>query len=251
MSSPEAVSPTSESHPVTGSATGPIAALLRAIARVREDVDVAMRRDPAARSRLEVLLTYPGVHALLFHRVAHRIDAAGWPLAARFLSHLGRMLTGIEIHPRARIGHEFFIDHGMGVVIGETTIIGDRCHLLQGVTLGGTSTRREKRHPTLEDDVVVGAGAKIIGAVTIGAGARIGAGSVVVSSVPAGATVVGVPGHIIAYTNRSNETVERLPDPEWDRIDALERRIAGLEARLAAQAAEVRGPEPRAEGRGW
>ena len=240
---------------MTAPIVGLLTAISDAIARLREDVDVAMRRDPAALSRLEVLLTYPGVHALLFHRVAHRIDAAGWPVAARFASHVARMLTGIEIHPRAQIGHEFFIDHGMGVVIGETTIIGDRCHLLQGVTLGGTSTRREKRHPTLEDDVTVGAGAKIIGAVTIGAGARIGAGSVVVSSVPPGATVVGVPGHIIAYTNRSNETVERLPDPEWDRIDALERRIAGIEARVAPPSLDVRPelrePEPRAEGRGW
>jgi len=204
------------------------------LSRIHEDIGAAMRRDPAARSATEVLLTYPGVHALLIYRIAHRIDAAGHPLAARLLSHLGRMLTGIEIHPRAQIGHDFFIDHGMGVVIGETTIINDHCHLLQGVTLGGTSTRREKRHPTLEEYVTVGAGAQIIGAVTIGAGAKIGAGSVVVSSVPPGATVVGVPGHVIAYTNRSNDTVERLPDPEWDRIDALERRIADLERDLAA-----------------
>ena len=223
------------------------------LAEIRDDIDAAVRRDPAARSRLEVLLTYPGVHALLLHRVSHRVDAAGWRLVARVMSHIGRMLTGVEIHPRAQIGRDFFIDHGMGVVIGETTIIGNGCHLTQGVTLGGTSTRREKRHPTLEDNVMIGAGAKIIGAVTIGEGARIGAGSVVVSSVPAGATVVGVPGHIIAYTNRSNETVERLPDPEWDRIDALERRLALLEARLASQSPEVRAqeartPEPRAEG---
>ncbi len=223
------------------------------IAEVRDDLDAAQRRDPAARSRLEVLLTYPGVHALLLHRISHRIDAAGWHLTARVMSHAARMLTGVEIHPRAQIGHDFFIDHGMGVVIGETTIIGNGCHLTQGVTLGGTSTRREKRHPTLEDNVMIGAGAKIIGAVTIGEGARIGAGSVVVSSVPAGATVVGVPGHIIAYTNRTNETVERLPDPEWDRIDALERRIATLEAQLTAQSPDVRSAavrdmEPRVEG---
>ena len=208
-------------------------------ARIREDIDAAIQRDPAALSRVEVLLTYPGVHALILYRAGHRIDAAGFPVLARAVSHFARMVTGIEIHPRAQIGHELFIDHGMGVVIGETTIIGDRCHLLQGVTLGGTSTRREKRHPTLEDDVTVGAGAKIIGAVTIGSGAKIGAGSVVVSSVPAGATVVGVPGHVIAYTNRSNDTVERLPDPEWDRIDALERRIAALEAQIAASSPEA------------
>ena len=145
------------------------------------------------------------------------------------ISHIARFLTGIEIHPGATIGRRCFIDHGMGVVIGETAIIGDNCHLYQGVTLGGTSTRREKRHPTLEDGVVVGAGAKIIGDVTIGQGSRIGAGAVVVSSVPPNATVVGVPGHVVAFTNQSNDTVERLPDPEWDRIEELERRIARLE----------------------
>lgn len=144
-----------------------------------------------------------------------------------------RFLTGIEIHPGARIGRRCFIDHGMGVVIGETAIIGDDCHLYQGVTLGGTSTLQEKRHPTLEDGVVIGAGAKVIGAVTIGAQARIGAGAVVVSSVPTRATVVGVPGHVVAFTvpatHTENETIERLPDPEWDRINALERRIKELE----------------------
>jgi len=204
---------------------------------VRAAVRTAQERDPAARSELEVLLTYPGVHALLFHRVAHRLDALGLALPARLLAHLSRLLTGIEIHPRARIGEHFFIDHGMGVVIGETTEIGDHCHLYQGVTLGGTSTRREKRHPTLEDHVVVGAGAKIIGAVTIGHHARIGAGAVVVSSVPPHATVVGVPGHVVAFTAAGNETVERLPDPGWDRIDELERRVAELEGRLAPPAA--------------
>jgi serine O-acetyltransferase len=210
-----------------------VSLLARIRSQVNEDIDAAMRRDPAARTRIEVLLTYPGVHALLAYRLAHRIDRGGHPLAARLISHVTRMLTGVEIHPRARIGHHLFIDHGMGVVIGETAVIGDRCHLLQGVTLGGTSTRREKRHPTLGDDVLVGAGAKIIGAVTIGNGSRIGAGSVVVQSVPAHATVVGVPGHVIAYTNNSNDTVERLPDPEWDRMQELEDRIALLEARLA------------------
>ena len=209
------------------------------LATLNEELDAALRRDPAARSRAEVLLTYPGVHALIAHRVAHRVDRAGWPLGARLISHLARMLTGIEIHPRARIGRACFIDHGMGVVIGETTVIGDNCHLLQGVTLGGTSTRREKRHPTLGNDVTVGAGAKIIGAVTIGDGARIGAGSVVVQSVPPHATVVGVPGHVIAYTSRTNETVERLPDPEWDRIQALEDRVEELELQLTAAQARL------------
>ena len=209
------------------------------LATLNDDIDAAMQRDPAARTRAEVLLTYPGVHALIAYRVAHGVDRGGFPLVARVISHFARMLTGIEIHPRATIGRHLFIDHGMGVVIGETTIIGDRCHLLQGVTLGGTSTRREKRHPTLGNDVTVGAGAKVIGAVTIGEGARIGAGSVVVSSVPPHATVVGVPGHVIAYTNRSNDTVERLPDPEWDRLQALEERIEDLERRLAEAQARL------------
>ena len=200
---------------------------------IREDIRAAQERDPAARGAFEVLLTYPGVHALMIHRLARALWLAGVPLLPRLISHLSRLLTGVEIHPGARIGRRLFIDHGMGVVIGETAIIRDDCHLYQGVTLGGTSTRREKRHPTLEDGVVVGAGAKIIGAVTIGAHSRIGAGAVVVSSVPPDATVVGVPGHVVAYTNRSNETVEQLPDPEWDRIDALERRIARLEERGA------------------
>ena len=208
------------------------------LATVSEDVRTALQRDPAATSRVEVILTYPGFHALLFHRVAHALEQTGVPLVPRLISHLARFLTGIEIHPNAVIGHRFFIDHGMGVVIGETAVIGDDCHLYQGVTLGGTSTRREKRHPTLHDHVVVGAGAKIIGNVTIGEHARIGAGAVVVTSVPPHATVVGVPGHIVAFTNQSNDTVERLPDPEWDRMEALERRLERLERRTGADSTE-------------
>src|SRR3970282_102793 len=151
----------------------------------------------------------------------------------RLISHFGRALTGIEIHPGARIGERFFIDHGMGVVIGETSVIGDNCHLFQGVTMGGTSTKRAKRHPTLGKGVVVGAGAKVIGAVTIGDGAKIGAGSVVVTNVPAHATVVGVPGHIVAYAAPGDETILKLPDPEWDVIQRLEARVAELEQRIA------------------
>ena len=196
---------------------------------IRDDIQAAKDRDPAAVSTLEIILTYPGFHALTIHRLAHPLALAGLPLVPRLVSHFSRLLTGIEIHPKAQIGQRCFIDHGMGVVIGETTIIGNNCHLYQGVTLGGTSTRREKRHPTLMDNVVVGAGAKIIGNVTIGANSRIGAGAVVVSSVPPNATVVGVPGHVVAYTNPRNDTVERLPDPEWDRIQALERRVERLE----------------------
>ncbi len=204
------------------------------LASLREDIQVAKERDPAARSSLEILLTYPGLHALVIHRIAHGLTVRGWAVLPRLIAHFGRAVTGIEIHPRAEIGRRLFIDHGMGIVIGETAVIGDDCHLYQGVTLGGTSTRREKRHPTLEDHVVVGAGAKIIGAITVGSHSRIGAGSVVVSNVPPHATVVGVPGHIVAFTNASNDTVERLPDPEWDRLQELERRIAHLEAQSHA-----------------
>ena len=200
--------------------------LLRSI---REDITAALERDPAATSALEVVLTYPGFHARLMHRLAHALHRRGTPLLPRLLSHAARFFTGIEIHPGAHIGAGLFIDHGMGVVIGETAVIGDHCHLLQGATLGGTSTRREKRHPTLGNHVLVGAGAHLIGAITVGDHARIGAGSVVVSNVPAYATVVGVPGHVIAYHDAGNDTVVRLPDPEWDRIEALERRVLDLE----------------------
>ncbi len=199
---------------------------------IRSDIQAAKERDPAATSTLEVIFAYPGFHARQLHRLAHTFHTHGLRLPARLISHLGRALTGIEIHPCAQIGEKFFIDHGMGVVIGETTVIGDNCHLYQGVTLGGTSTKRAKRHPTLGDGVVVGAGAKIIGAVNIGDGAKIGAGSVVVTNVPPNATVVGVPGHIVAYADPGNETILKLPDPEWDVIQRLENRVAELEQRI-------------------
>lgn len=200
---------------------------------IKDDIKAARRRDPAARSDLEVVLTYPGFHARQLHRLAHTLHRRGLRLPARLISNVSRSLTGIEIHPGARIGKRFFIDHGMGVVIGETTVIGDDCHLFQGVTLGGTSTRRTKRHPTLGNNVVVGAGAKIIGAVTIGDNAKIGAGSVVVTNVPANATVVGVPGHVVAFADPGDDTQLRLPDPEWDIIQRLEARVRELEERLA------------------
>ncbi len=199
---------------------------------IRSDIQAAKERDPAATSTLEVIFTYPGFHARQLHRLAHTLHSAGLRLPARLISHLGRALTGIEIHPCAQIGEKFFIDHGMGVVIGETTVIGNNCHLYQGVTLGGTSTKRAKRHPTLGDGVVVGAGAKIIGAVNIGDGAKIGAGSVVVTNVPPNATVVGVPGHIVAFADPGDETILKLPDPEWDVIQRLENRVAELEQRI-------------------
>ena len=195
---------------------------------IRGDIRVALRRDPAARNWLEVVLFYPGFHARMFHRVAHALHRRGVPLAPRGIMHLARFLTGIEIHPGAKIGPRFFIDHGMGVVIGETTEIGADVMLYQGVTLGGTSTKRAKRHPTLRSNVTVGAGAKLIGAIAVGENSQIGAGSVVVTNVPANATVVGVPGHIVAYRDDSNGTVQRLPDPEWERMNDLERRIGEL-----------------------
>jgi serine O-acetyltransferase len=200
---------------------------------IRGDIKAARKRDPAAISDLEVILTYPGFHARQVHRLTNALHHRGWRLAARVVSHFGRAATGIEIHPGAQIGEGFFIDHGMGVVIGETAIIEDNVHLFQGVTLGGTSTRRAKRHPTLAKNVVVGAGAKVIGDVTIGENAKIGAGSVVVTNVPPNATVVGVPGHVVAFADPGNDTVLRLPDPEWDIIKSLEGRIAELESRLA------------------
>jgi len=200
---------------------------------IRRDIKAARERDPAATSDLEVVLTYPGFHARQIHRVTNTLHHSGWRLAARVVSHFGRTLTGIEIHPGAQIGEGFFIDHGMGVVIGETAIIGDNVHLFQGVTLGGTSTRRAKRHPTLARNVVVGAGAKVIGDVTVGENAKIGAGSVVVTNVPPNATVVGVPGHVVAFADPGDDTVLRLPDPEWDIIKSLETRIAELESRIA------------------
>jgi serine O-acetyltransferase len=207
---------------------------------IRRDIEAAKARDPAATSTLEIIVTYPGFHARQLHRLAHTLHNSGLRLPARLISHLGRAVTGIEIHPAARIGERFFIDHGMGVVIGETTIIGDDCHLYQGVTLGGTSTKRAKRHPTLGKGVVVGAGAKVIGAVTIGDGAKIGAGSVVVTNVPPNATVVGVPGHIVAYAEPGDETILKLPDPEWDVIERLESRVAELEARLREMERETK-----------
>ena len=204
---------------------------------LRRDIQAVMERDPAARSRLEVLLCYPGVHALAFHRLAHAIWTRGWTLLARFVSHVARFLTGIEIHPAAKLGPGLFIDHGMGVVIGETAEVGENVSLTQGVTLGGTSLRREKRHPTLGNNVVVGAGAKIIGAFKIGDGSRIGAGSVVVREVPPNSVVVGVPGRVtykdgqrVAGEIDLNQT--DMPDPVSKAIEQLVERIRALEADL-------------------
>ena len=165
--------------------------------QMRDDVRSVFARDPAARTALEVVLTYPGLHALWLHRASHALWNSGFRLLARWLSAFARWLTGIEIHPGAKIGRRFFIDHGMGVVIGETAEIGDDVTIYHGVTLGGTTWNKGKRHPTLEDGVVVGAGAKVLGPITVGAGARVGSNSVVTRPVPAGATVVGIPGRVI------------------------------------------------------
>ncbi len=215
---------------------------------IKRDIQAAQERDPAATSALEVVLAYPGFHARQLHRLAHFLHQRRLRVPARVISHLSRALTGIEIHPGAEIGDGFFIDHGMGVVIGETTQIGDNCHLYQGVTLGGTSTKRTKRHPTLGANVVVGAGANLIGAINVGNNVRIGAGSVVVANVPDNATVVGVPGHVVAYHDPGNDTILKLPDPEWDIIQRLEGRIKKLEKRIA-QLEKERKREPAASQR--
>jgi serine O-acetyltransferase len=205
--------------------------------RLRDDIRTVLERDPASRSRLEALLCYPGVHALAFHRTAHRLWGAGWFGSARFLSHVSRFLTGIEIHPAAKLGPGLFIDHGMGVVIGETSEVGRNVTIYQGVSLAGTSLKREKRHPTLGDNVVVGAGAKIIGGFTIGENSRIGAGSVVVREVPPNSVVVGVPGRV---THKDGQRVTEgidlnqtdLPDPVSRAIEQLLERIRTLEGEV-------------------
>ncbi len=206
---------------------------------IRRDIETIRERDPAARGTLEIILAYPGFHARELHRLAHTLHTHRVPVIPRAISNLSRFLTGIEIHPGAKIGEALFIDHGMGVVIGETAEIGDNCHILQGVTLGGTSMHRTKRHPTLGAGVTVGAGAKLIGAVEIGDNARIGAGSVVVTNVPENATVVGVPGHVVSFHEAGGDTITRLPDPEWDRIDALEEHIERLERRIRSLQAQI------------
>ncbi|MGB8706648.1 MAG: serine O-acetyltransferase [Dehalococcoidia bacterium] len=202
------------------------------IRSIRRDIQAVFEHDPAAKNAWEIFFAYPGFHARQFHRLSHTLWNWNVPFFPRFISHLGRFFTGIEIHPGAKIGEGFFIDHGMGVVIGETSEIGDNVALYQGVTLGGTSLLKKKRHPTLSNNVVVGAGSKLIGAITIGENVKVGAGSVVVTSVPPHATVVGVPGRVVEMRNPDTETVEKLPDPVWEKIEALEKRVAELEKNL-------------------
>lgn len=216
--------------------------------RLREDIRCVFDRDPAARTTFEVLTTYPGIHALWMYRVTHWLWQQGLKWLARWLSGLARWFTGIEIHPGAQIGRCFFIDHGMGVVIGETAVIGNGCTLYHGVTLGGTSWQKGKRHPTLGDDVVVGAGAKVLGPIEIGAGARIGSNAVVVKPVPAGATVVGVPGRLIGHAaehgdKRREQMAQKMgfeaygatsdaPDPVAHAINCMLDHLHVVDARL-------------------
>lgn len=203
---------------------------------IREQIETIFREDPAAKSALEIVLCYPGFHAVLWHRAAHALYRAGIPLLPRVISAISRFWTGIEIHPGARIGRRFFIDHGMGVVIGETTEIGDDVLLYQGVTLGGTGNEQGKRHPTIGNHVVIGTGTAVLGNIRIGDHVKIGAGSVVVHSVPDYSTVVGVPGRVVRMRGVADGVLEhgQLPDPEAQEIEELRRRLAELESQVNA-----------------
>jgi serine O-acetyltransferase len=226
--------------------------------RVKEDIRCVFHRDPAARTTFEVLTTYPGVHALIFHRINHWLWQRGLRWPARFLSLVARWFTGIEIHPGARIGRRFFIDHGLGVVIGETTEIGDDVTLYQGVTLGGTSWEKGKRHPTLRDDVVVGAGAKILGPIVVGNGARIGSNAVVVKDVPDGATMIGIPARVAKRRGADSEESRRraetarkigfdaygatsdMPDPVANAINSILDHVHYTDERLTEMCRALR-----------
>ena len=202
---------------------------------IREQIDTIFREDPAAKSILEIVLCYPGFHAALFHRLAHKFYRAVVPILPRAISQFSRFLTGIEIHPGAQIGRRFFIDHGSGVVIGETTVIGDDVLLYQGVTLGGTGNEKGKRHPTIGNNVVIGTGAKVLGSIRVGNNVKVGANSVVVHAVPDHSTVVGIPGKVVRF--RAPEGVldhGMLPDPEGQEIEDLKQRVAELEQQVKA-----------------
>src|SRR5215208_5048278 len=223
--------------------------LTRVARELREDLTAALERDPAARDigRIEIFLTYGGVQAVLNHRIAHAMNDAGVPVAPHAIAYLSRMITGVEIHPAARIGRALFIDHGAGVVIGETAEIGDNVTLYQGVTLGGTGFARGKRHPTVDDEVVVGSGAKLLGPIHVGRASKIGANSVVIHDVPANSTVVGNPGHPVRVDGKKPEGPDadwaHLPDPVADAISGLANRLNELEELVAEQT----GRKPTAE----
>ena len=209
--------------------------LKRIYSVIKEDIQTIYEKDPAAENLLEVILCYPGLHALILHRIAHKLNYWKIPLIPRMLSNFSRFLTGIEIHPNARIGRRFFIDHGMGVVIGATTIIGDDVLLYQGVTLGGTGKEHGKRHPTIGNNVIIGAGAKILGNITIGDNVRVGAGSVVVDDVPDDSTVVGVPGRVVhqKFINQDGILMHnRIPDPIKCEINRLTYEVKELQEKL-------------------
>jgi len=225
--------------------------------RLREDIQGVFHRDPAARNAFEILTCYPGLHAIWLHRLGHALWNKGWKWPARVVSNFGRWMTGIEIHPGAKVGRRFFIDHGMGIVIGETAEIGDDVTLYQGVTLGGTSWNKGKRHPTLESGVVVGAGAKVLGPFTVGAGAKVGSNAVVTKAVPAGATVVGIPGRIIVKSDEEAEAKrkamaeklgfdaygvsEDMPDPIARAIGQLLDHLQAVDARLEDMGGALKG----------
>lgn len=234
--------------------------------QLKRDIQVIFERDPAAKSLLEVLLCYPGLHAIIMHRIAHWFYRKRLYTVARLISHINRFLTHIEIHPGAKIGQGFFIDHGAGVVIGETTEIGDNVTLYQGVTLGGTGKEKGKRHPTIGNNVVISAGAKVLGAITIGDNSKIGAGSVVLKDVPPNSTVVGVPGKVVVQDGKRVASAsapeidlrhDLLPDPVAEtinclvkKIEGLEKRILELEEKLAASVPVRNVPTCEAVGRG-
>ncbi len=205
--------------------------------RIREDIKAFYDKDPAAKSTLEIILAYPGFHAVVLHRLAHRLYLRQIPVLPRLVSHFNRWITGIEIHPAARLGRRLTIDHGMGVVIGATAEVGDDVLLYQGVTLGNARFQRGKRHPTVGNNVVIGAGAKVLGPITVGDGARVAAGAVVINDVPPHTTAAGVPAKAIRYHNPDtgeSRRLEQMPDPEGDEIRLLRTRVGELEERLAA-----------------
>jgi len=219
---------------------------------LREDINSVFERDPAARNVLEIIFCYPGLHALWIYRMAHWFWTRQFFFLGRLISHAGRFLTGVEIHPGARIGRKFFIDHGMGVVIGETAEIGDNVTLYHGVTLGGVTWDKVKRHPTLEDNVVIGSGAKILGPFVVGAGSKVGSNSVVVKEVPENSTVVGIPGRVVMATEKPSDKVDlehgKLPDPEAKAISCLFDQIRELEKKYLALKTEHEALKKRIEG---
>jgi serine O-acetyltransferase len=223
--------------------------------QIKEDIQVALEKDPASRNLLEVIVCYPGVHALVAHRISYWLWNHDWKFAGRVLSYFFRWLTGIEIHPAAKIGRRFFIDHGMGVVIGETSVIGDNVFIYHGVTLGGLSTKKGKRHPTIEDNVVIGAGAQVLGPVTVGRNTKIGSGSVVLQEVPEYSTVIGVPGRVvfsgISSELEQNTGEESFPDPVakaiecmLDRLPKMEKEIRSLREAVNKQKESLPDPVP-------